>query len=367
MATQTPQFVDTNVQTIIEEIVADYELRTGTTLAPASVERLLINSFAYREGLVRASIQSAALQNLVAFAEAPVLDYLGELVGVFRLSAAPATCTLRFILVPGQGNVIIPAGTRVQTIDGNATFQTLADVPVLSGTNEVDILGEATAAGIVANGYEAGKVSTLLDPQAFLQLVSNLETTAGGSDTESDTGLRERIELAPSSFSVAGPKNAYKFWARTASSAIIDVGVTSPTPGTVYVFPLMEDGSVTPQQILDAVFAVVNADDIRPLTDTVVVESPTRLDYTLTVELTLYIGADATNTLAAVQSALQVFIDSRRQSLGQDIKLSQLIAQAQVAGVYSVDLVGWSDIIVDETEFAFNTALNISVVGFNIG
>ncbi|MEO1766800.1 baseplate assembly protein [Thiobacter aerophilum] len=70
---------------VTAELVAAYEAATGKTLYPAQVERLLIDLIAYRETLLRAAINDAARQNLVRFARAPMLDYLGELVGVARL------------------------------------------------------------------------------------------------------------------------------------------------------------------------------------------------------------------------------------------------------------------------------------------
>ncbi|MEO1750733.1 baseplate J/gp47 family protein [Thiofaba sp. EF100] len=72
-------------QAITAEMVAAYETATGKTLYPAQVERLLIDIIAYRETLLRAAINDTARQNLVRFARAPMLDYLGELVGVTRL------------------------------------------------------------------------------------------------------------------------------------------------------------------------------------------------------------------------------------------------------------------------------------------
>ena len=81
---------------ITDELVRAYEAATGKTLYPAQIERLFIDLIAYRETLVRGLINDVARQNLVAFARAPMLDFLGELVGVSRLSAQPARTTLRF-------------------------------------------------------------------------------------------------------------------------------------------------------------------------------------------------------------------------------------------------------------------------------
>ncbi|HEY6394505.1 MAG TPA: baseplate J/gp47 family protein, partial [Candidatus Binataceae bacterium] len=83
---------------ILADMIASFEASSGRTLQPAQVERLLINLYAYRESLVRNAIQYAAQQNLLAFATFPMLDYLGQLLGVIRLAAQPAVTTLQFTL-----------------------------------------------------------------------------------------------------------------------------------------------------------------------------------------------------------------------------------------------------------------------------
>src|ERR1700757_3055451 len=75
---------------ILADMVAEFETAAGRTLQPAQVERLLINLYAYRESLVRNAIQYAGQQNLLAFASFPMIDYLGQLLGVARLPAQGA-------------------------------------------------------------------------------------------------------------------------------------------------------------------------------------------------------------------------------------------------------------------------------------
>lgn len=87
MTLPEPDFIARDPAAITAEIIAQYEQLSGKTLYPAQVERLLIDLLAYRETLIRIGIQEAAKQNLVAFAHAPMLDYLGQLVGVTRLPA----------------------------------------------------------------------------------------------------------------------------------------------------------------------------------------------------------------------------------------------------------------------------------------
>ncbi|ENL8054214.1 baseplate J/gp47 family protein [Salmonella enterica] len=96
MAIAEPDFIDRDPAQITSEMIAQYEEASGKKLYPAQAERLLIDLFAYRENLVRIAIQEAAKQNLVAYSRAPMLDYLGELVGVHRLPAQAAKTTLQF-------------------------------------------------------------------------------------------------------------------------------------------------------------------------------------------------------------------------------------------------------------------------------
>ena len=53
MALTIPNFINRDSATIIAEMTADYEARTGRKLEPAQVETLLIQAFAYRELLIR--------------------------------------------------------------------------------------------------------------------------------------------------------------------------------------------------------------------------------------------------------------------------------------------------------------------------
>ena len=363
-----PSFISRDEASIIAEIVADYEARTGRTLYPAQVERLMLNALAYRELLLRNQIQSAALQNLVDFSSAPVLDYLGVIVGVTRLAAQAATVTVRFTLTANVGGVTIPQGIRVSSVDGLAVFSTQAATVVPAGELVADVVCVAQVVGTSANGYAPGTLTNILDPQPYLALASNTATSGGGAALESDDSLRARIKLAPASFSNAGSSGAYKFFARSANAGIVDVAVVSPVrTGEVYLYPLMEDGSITPQSVLDAVLAACNGERVRPLSDLVFSVSPTRVTYSLTVNLTVYDTADPVSVQAEALANLQAFVTDKRRTLGQDITASQVIGQAQVDGVYSVALPGFSDLIISQTEFAFCNTVTVNISGTTNG
>lgn len=363
-----PNFLSLDGAQIVAEMVADYETRTGKTLYPAQVEMLLINSWAQRELLLRYQIQSIVSQMLVDFAVAPGLDYLGALLGVSRLPASAASCVLEFTLVSGHGGVVIPSGTRVASTDGRVAFATTQNIDVDAGVTTAQIEAFANVLGATGNGYVDGDVNNILDPQPFITSAQNLATTSGGADSETDDALRIRIKAAPSQFSNAGSKGAYRFWALTASPAIIDVAVTSPDPGLVNVYPLMADGSATSPAVIALVEAVLNDEKIRPLTDTVSVLSPGITSFDITVELTAYVDADTVDLQAAVANALAEYKALKSSRLGQDIVLSQIIAKCGIPGVYDVNVVlPASDITVAETEVAICDTITVTVTGTNEG
>ncbi len=360
-----PQFVHEDGLQIIAEMKADMEARLAKQLAPGDVETLLINGFAYREQLLRTNINDTARQNLVSFARNTSLDYLGMLVGVTRLPASSALCTVRFNLIDGHGGVVIPENLRVQSTDGKVIFLTTQSVPVAADVFVVDIICECSTPGKVGNGYDLGKISIILDPKPYLTTAANIDIPQGGADDETDDELRERIKLAPASFSVAGPIGAYKFFAKSASSSIVDVSVTSPEPGVVNIYPLLENGTLPSVEILDAVNAICNAEKVRPLTDTVNVLSPSKVDYEIVVDLMLLPDAVEDEVLSVVNENLNKYKSDRINRLGIDVVRSQISALCMIQGkVYSVDVISPAlDIVAAADVFTNCIGITVNIVG----
>jgi len=356
-------------QTIVDEMVSFYETELGVTLQPAQVERVLLNVWAYRESLLRSQVQAAATNNLLSFSTAPVLDYLTELLGVTRLGPTNSLVTIRFELPLLHPGVTIPQGTRVSSVDGLAVFETQQDITVISNFPWAEATCVSVTAGANFNGYAVGTITNILDPVAFVNSASNVDISEGGSDAETDDQLRARARLAPDAFGTAGSRNAYKYWTYTANPGIIDVGVdTIPnTPGTVIVYPLLESGTVPTTPVLNAVFAVLDADEVRPLTDTVQVTAPTQVSYTLDIDLTIYETADPITVQEAAEAAVEAYVLQQRQRMGRDIMADQLIAACMVDGVYDVDFGSFTDIIIDSNEYGFCTNIQVTVTGTNEG
>lgn len=362
-----PVFIDINPEIIIAQIKDDYEQLTGKTLYPGQVEQLLINAFAYREYMLRVKIQDAAMQNLVEFSRAPFLDYLGQLVGVRRLPASKAVCPVKLTLIAGHGNIIIPKDLRIQSIDGEAVFLLDDELSVDAGTNEVIANFTCISEGEKGNGYESGKISIILDPQPYLFSVENIETTTGGSDQETDLGLRNRIMIAPQSFSNAGSRGAYEYFARSANPGIAAVGITSPVPGQVNIYPLMKNGEMPNQSILDEVYNACNSEKVRPLTDTVIVQEPGQKTYNITVNLTLITGTVESEAIQQVKAGLQNYANSRRNNLGLDVVRERIISECmRVSNVYNVTVLEPAfTVVINPDEVAKCENITVNVTGYS--
>lgn len=351
---ETPVFIEADLEEITAAMIADFETKTGKTLEPAHPERLLIDTFAYREYLLRVQFQEACLQNLVDFANAPMLDYLGALVGVFRYESLYAQTVLKFTKNSGGGDIDIPEGTAVEDADGNV-FKTIADLTLLSAGTEGYRTARAVVAGTTQNGLATGAWS-LVTSISGVTGVENTISTYGGDSAETDDRLRQRIKEGPAKFSAAGSEQSYIYWTKTLQPLVIDASVAASS-GTVTISVLMYDGEdITAGQASD-LQDLLNGDTIRPLTDTVVVQAATKVSESVEVVCYIYETSvlDATDIQTAVEAKIQAYCDKRRQTLGLDAIAEQIIHEAMSAAegdIYEVNCAGgFVDQVMDPDEF----------------
>lgn len=178
---------------------------------------------------------------------------------------------------------------------------------------------------------------------------------------ESDDELRRRVVLSLEGYTTAGSVGSYQFHALSASGDVLDVGVASPpiTPGVVNVVILSRtDNGEAPTETLDAVVAALNAEEVRPLNDTVVVESATIIEYAVNATLTFYPGTGQEQVLQAAQDACQAYVD-QMHAIGLDVVESGLHAALHQPGVQKVTLTGWSDIVTLWYQATFCTGITL--------
>lgn len=224
--------VDVDSNSIYQDVITSLESGVGEPLYPGDERRIFGEALVAVLVAYASKANDASRQTLLRYARGQVLDAIGERLGVERIDATPAQTTLKFELSAAQAQAItIPAMTRV-TADGKLYFATDAPCVIASGETVGTVSASCTEAGSAGNGLLAGTLTTLVDLQPYVATVTNTTATAGGDDgepytTEGDDRLRERIRLAPNALSVAGPEQAYVYWAMTADPGIVDVAAFS--------------------------------------------------------------------------------------------------------------------------------------------
>ena len=348
---------------MMHRLVSNYEKKykevTGQTVSLGAADPARIQLYAIALDLyqIEQYVDRAGKQDLLKYSYDGFLDNLAGNRGVTRQQASAARTTIRFTLSTVRDYAIgIPAGTRLTNGDG-VYFQTTEYTEAPAGSGYVDVEAECTAQGIEGNNFLPGQINILVDPLPYVESITNTTTTAGGTDLEDDRSLAERTFLAPSGYSTAGPQDAYTFWVRTYNTDIGSVRPTTPEPGKVTVYILMQDGTLPGAEVIDGLQDFLAQEEIRPMTDLVTVSAPEVK--TFDIALTYYIArsnqASATAIQEQVTTAVQDFITWQTTEIGRDLNPSELIRRVREAGAKRVEL--------EAPEFARITETQVAQLG----
>lgn len=348
-------FADATASDVVSRLVAQFEAVLGETLQPSDERRIFLNQLAQVVVAISADQNDKGNQNLLRYARGQTLDDIGELFAVERIAAHGASVRLKFALSEARtADTTIPQGTRA-TPDGNTYFATTAALTIPAGSTEGEVMAICLTAGSVGNGYAVGQIRYIVDNAPFLASVTNTTESSGGADEESDDSLRNRIRLAPETMSTAGTIEGYEYHAKSASADVGDVVVYSPVndatlteeeraagAGRVYIYILKSDGTIPAEDdpVLAAVKAAVGAKDVRPLTDYVVVSSPSAVSYG--VEIAYHIADDDAGRVAEIQEAVNVAVNEyiawQDGKIGRDINPDRLRKYLLNAGASRVEI-----------------------------
>lgn len=340
-------FIDGMTLTKLEDMMVEayewkYEEITGSsiTLDRADPMTLLIYACAvaiFQEFLY---VDRGGKVNLLKYAYGDFLDHAGAFKGIVRLPAAPATVTLRFYISEVQASATsIPAGTRA-TPDGSIYFETNEYAEIRAGQEYVDVLATCATDGTIGNGYRPGQINILSDPTPCIEEVTNIDASSGGTEIESDDDMRERIYLAPSRYSVAGPHDAYIYWIKAFNSSIADAEITSDEDAVVQIRFIMDGGELPEASVITGLQNYLEDEEIRPLTDQVVVSAPAVQAFS--IDMTYYINSSDSAKAVTIQSqvaeAVTEFIKWQSGKIGRDVNPSELTRRVIAAGAKRVEI-----------------------------
>ena len=336
---------NTTLESIEAELKSDYEKKyneiTGENLVLARSDPATLILYACAVQFFQGFkyIDKAGKMDLLKYTYGDYLDHAAAMKGIAREQAKPARTMVRFTLSGLRPDTVeIPQGTQVT--DGEIYFETEQYAEIKAGEEKADVECVCLTSGIEGNDLQSGEINTLVNPIPYVASVANTEKTAGGVDIEDDDSMKERVYIAPSKYSVAGPEDAYRYWVKTYNSSISDVLVKSDNPVEVIIEFIMENGELPTEGIIQGLQIYLADEQIRPLTDKVTVKAPDTVDYKLDVKY--YINSSylkrADTIKANVAAAVEQYIIWQRSKIGRDINPSQLIQMMVSAGAKRVEV-----------------------------
>lgn len=327
---------------LITAYLKKYEEVTGKKirLAKADPNRiiLLANAQLLYQGFE--FIDRGGKMNLLKYSYGDFLRNLAAFKNVTELTPKAATVNVKWKLAEARTVVTpIPEGTRV-TADFEIFFETTEYNEIPIGETEIVLQMTCTTTGTSGNGFAPGEIIEQVDPLAFIDSITNIDTSTGGTDEESDQSIAERTYLAPSAYSTAGPDDAYIYHAKNYDSAIGDVVPSSPTPGVVDIRFMMADGSIPDAATIAGLEEYLQPRGKRPLTDYLQVGAPEVVSYDITA--TYYINkSDRANAEAIQDGADQAVEDYKawqNTKIGRDINPDELRSYMKSAGVKRIEI-----------------------------
>ena len=326
-------------QQMVQDYLDKYEELTGesTELTRADPVSLILYACSVQIFQAMLYVDRAGKQDLLKYSYGEFLDNLAALKGIAREPAKPAVVTMRFSLAAIRPDTVaIPQGTRVS--NGDLYFETDEYTEIPSGDTYVDVTATCQTDGEDGNGLLPGEINVLVDPIAYVASVANTEPTVGGTDIEDDDTLASRVYIAPSKYSVAGPEEAYRYWITEFNSSISDVYLSSPEAGQVLIEFILEGGELPNEAMVRSLADYLANENIRPLTDEVIVRLPTTATFNVNVQY--WINRSDINKAATIQAAVEQavtdYVSWQQSKIGRDINPDKLISLMEQAGAKRV-------------------------------
>lgn len=265
----------------------------------------------------KAEVTQLKLQNILRLAfpqtsYGQYLDFLGEMKGVFRHPATPATGTVVFM---GQPGTVIPAGFVVLTEAAGTfpaiEFQTKERVQI-GEDGTVTVAAECLESGTIGN-VAANTITLLSEPINGIASVTNPEPFTGGTEMEDDDSFRERV-LAAYDEPLSGAKKDYERWAKEVPG-VGDVYVIPlwNGPGTVKVLIMDSNGQPANQELIEAVQNHIAPDGnlgggLAPIGADVTVDAPEVFEVNIALTIVLKDGYTLEDVMEDLTANIKQFL-----------------------------------------------------------
>lgn len=334
------QLLDTNPDKILKEMISIMEDKYKVKIYEGDQRYIFISSIAYIISLERVRANLAFNQNFLSEAYGIALDQKGIDLNTPRLDANYSEVDCKFILSKSQNiDYKIPKGTRVSTMD-NQMFETIDDLIISNNDIEGVVKCRASLPGALYNNIDIGLINRFVDILPYLDSVSNINKSSGGSNVEDDESYRARLKIAEAQYSTAGPILAYKYWALKSDADISDVLITTPEPGVVEIKPVLKTGDLPTEVNINRIKDMFDKTKNYPNTTTLRVVIPDT--YSFNIDLNYYIKDTDKMYEKEIQdkvnTAIDEFIMYQKMNINIYLNPDDLRKRILNAGAYIVNI-----------------------------
>lgn len=314
---------------IWNEMMSAYVEAGGDILYPGDEKEMLLRSVQAIIVQMFSGVDNALRMQTLRYATGEYLDIIGELRGCERKKGTYAEFQVNITVNDSETQQILPAGTEM-TIDGSIIFATTEDVILpISGSESVTVKAETVGKITFAEEKEL----SLLNPVFKIRRIVMSSVPTGGSEEETDDLYRERIRVHGFSSVTAGPSQQYENIAKTVNR-VLDAKAINGGAGVVNVYLVVDGDPFVYLPVRLEVSDALNAYNVRPLTDSVVVNVGYKNTYTLNVK---YSGEGIT-TQNEVKKAVDNYKEWQDNKLGRAFNPEMLVSMIYQAGATRVKI-----------------------------
>lgn len=183
---------------------------------------------------------------------------------------------------------------------------------------------------------------------------------------EDDDRLRIRVQLSLNSLSTAGSEKTYIYHTFSASPKVKSTGVFSEEKGQVNIIILSteEDGTAS-SELIEKVEEYLNSEEIRPLTDKVIVESAEIIEYEVKAKVYIYHSPAVSVVEDESRNKLQQYL-SKQHKIGGVVACSGIYNALHIEGVQKVDLIEpTGNITTTKRQAAFCNSVELEFIKVN--
>lgn len=367
LISEEEQDIETIMQNMIQDFEDRYQELMGEELTLTDSDPWAIMCFVaagqFYQGYAIA--EERMKQNFLKYMYGDSLKNWGGNFGMTQDGTAYATTVLKFTLSDAQPvPVTIPAGTRA-TAGDDIYFATDNDIVIAAGNLEGVAKATCTTAGTIGNQYVTGMINIITDPVNLVDSVTNTEDAKGGHDEYTDDERRELIFNFPSTYSSAGPEQAYTEFVKLYSSAITNAVCVTTEDSTVQIYIMLENATVPSTDYCSKVHTYLMNLGVTPDTDNVIILPPTTREYSL--DITYYISESNKETedsiKESVEAAIEEWIIETDSDIGGTISTDDLISYIKAAGAKRAVIASPSYTKVENTEVALCTSREVTYGG----